>query len=68
MGLAITGVLVWLRIDWGFEEWIHEASFYNFWNGVYFMLSGNLEKTETFCFQLFEFLVLTELACAISKQ
>ena len=34
------GILLWLRIDWGFEEWLHEAYFYNFWHGVYFLLSG----------------------------
>ncbi len=43
----MTGVLLWLRIDWGFEEWIHEATFYNFWNGVYFIISGAILLSVT---------------------
>ena len=43
------GILLWLRIDWGFEEWLHEAYFYNFWHGVYFLLSGRTwAKTENY--------------------
>ena len=43
------GILLWLRIDWGFEEWLHEAYFYNFWHGVYFLLSGRTwAKTKNY--------------------
>ena len=43
------GILLWLRIDWGFEEWLHEAYFYNFWHGVYFLLSGETILTTRLC-------------------
>ena len=42
------GILLWVRIDWGFEEWLHEAYFYNFWHGVYFLLSGMSRMSMTY--------------------
>ena len=33
-------VLLWHRMTWGFSEWIHEVTFYNFWNGTYVVISG----------------------------
>jgi hypothetical protein len=41
-GVSSLGVLLWLRIDWGFEEWIHEVTYYNFWNGAYILMSGSV--------------------------
>ena len=40
VGLGSCCVLLWNRIEWGFEEWIHEVMFFNFWNGTYIVLSG----------------------------
>ena len=40
VGLASCCTLLWNRIEWGFQEWIHEAMFFNFWNGTYIVLSG----------------------------
>jgi hypothetical protein len=34
-------VLLWHRLEWGFEEWIHEVTFFNFWNGTYVIISGS---------------------------
>ncbi len=47
--LGVVGVcfLLWLRIDWGFKEWIHEVTYYNFWNGVYVLLSGQITACQS---------------------
>lgn len=42
--LVALALLLWLRIDWGFTEWINESAFYNFWNGTYVMMSGRLPQ------------------------
>ena len=39
VGLTMAIVLLWHRITWGFAEWIHEAWFYNFWNGTYVVIA-----------------------------
>ncbi|XP_040570127.1 uncharacterized protein [Lepeophtheirus salmonis] len=40
--LIIISVMIWLRIDWGFQEWIHEMAFTNFWNGAYVLFTGTI--------------------------
>ena len=40
LGMSGFAFLLWVRIDWGFQEWIHETAFYNFWNGAYVLMSG----------------------------
>lgn len=40
VALVMLIVLLWHRIEWGFDEWIHEVIFYNFWNGTYIVMSG----------------------------
>eukprot|EP00096_Caligus_rogercresseyi_P016108 TRINITY_DN8655_c0_g1_i1.p1 TRINITY_DN8655_c0_g1~~TRINITY_DN8655_c0_g1_i1.p1 ORF type:complete len:377 (-),score=46.22 TRINITY_DN8655_c0_g1_i1:111-1241(-) len=40
--LTIICVLIWLRLDWGFQEWIHEMAFSNFWNGTYVTFTGTI--------------------------
>ena len=36
----MTIVLLWHRFTWGFAEWIHETTFYNFWSGTYVIIAG----------------------------
>jgi len=43
MGILIESVLLWHRIEWGFEEWVHEVAFFNFWHGTYAVMAGENE-------------------------
>ena len=42
IGLTEAIVLLWHRGTWGFQEWIHEVTFYNFWNGTYIVISASI--------------------------
>ena len=42
LGLTEAIVLLWHRGTWGFQEWIHEVTFYNFWNGTYIVISASI--------------------------
>ena len=43
-GLAIETTLLWHRCEWGFQEWIHEVTFFNFWHGHYVVMAGKKES------------------------
>ena len=38
--LTMIVTLLWHRCEWGFQEWIHEYLFINFWNGTYIVITG----------------------------
>jgi hypothetical protein len=40
VGLTLEVTLLWHRIEWGFKEWIHEVTFFNFWHGHYVIMAG----------------------------
>ena len=44
VAIAANCTLLWNRIEWGFQEWIHEVMFFNFWNGTYIVISGMQNK------------------------
>ena len=40
ISLTLIVTLLWHRCEWGFQEWIHEYLFINFWNGTYVVITG----------------------------
>ena len=45
--------LLWHRIEWGFQEWLHEITFFNFWNGSYIVISGAVLLLVTSSFGIY---------------